>query len=200
MKRKRRARTLVIRDGRQRKALASPIRLEILGQFTAGDPMSVAEIAARMGRPSTAIYYHVHQLEEVGLLARAGTRSGTKRDETLYQPVADQFDLTPDRGNREHIRDATTALSAAHRMATRDMQAALECGDARTDGPARNLIATRMHGRLSPKTLKRVNAHLDALLELFLEISSPEEDPDAEFCSLTFALMPLRGRRRNETP
>lgn len=190
--------TYRVRDDAQRKALTSPIRIEIIGHFTGPEPLSVAEIGARMGRPPTAIYYHIHQLEEVGLLVRAGMRGSGKKAEVLYRPVAEHFDLTPDRGNHEQNADALTTLKAAHRMAARDMEAALENDSGRYDGKRRNFMASRMHARLSPESLARANEHLDALFDIFMQKSAAEDNTDGDFCSLTLTLMPLRGRQGSE--
>ncbi|NNE10136.1 MAG: helix-turn-helix transcriptional regulator [Gemmatimonadetes bacterium] len=186
-----------VEDDAQRKALTSPIRLEIIGHFTSPEPLSVAEIGARMGRPPTAIYYHIHQLEEVGLLVRAGSRGSGKKVEVLYRPVAEHFDLTPDRGNREHDADALATLKSAHRMAARDMEAALRNGTGRYEGERRNFTASRMHARLDAESLEQANAHIDALYEIFMR-ESMADNGDGDFCSLTITLMPLRGRQGSE--
>ncbi len=198
MAKKTKPRTLLISDRRQRKALTSPIRLEILGHFTSSDPLSVSDIAARMGRPATAVYYHVHQLEKVGLIEQAGSRPSGKKGESLYRPVADEFDLTPDRTKRDQVEDALATMGAAHSMVVRDMEAALIDDTGRFDGADRNFIALRMHGRLSQKSLAKANKHIDALFELFLDEPHTPETADSEFISLTTALMPLRGRQERE--
>ena len=70
--------TLLIRSNEQRRAIASPLRLELIGVFVDHEPLSVAQIAQRMGRPATAIHYHVRLLVKAGLLRRAGEqRSAT---------------------------------------------------------------------------------------------------------------------------
>ncbi len=187
-----------VTDDAQRKALTSPIRLEIIGHFTGPEPLSVAEIGARMGRPPTAIYYHIHQLEEVGLLIRTGSRGSGKKAEVLYRPIADYLDLTPDRGNREHDADTLATLKAAHRMAARDMEAALQNQTGCYDGARRNFIASRMHARLSPESLAAANEHIDALFEIFMQESSADDSADGDFCSFTITLLPLRGRQGSE--
>jgi len=197
MKSKRRSKTHLVKDPRQRKALASPLRQEILSRWTDGEPRTVADIADVMGRPATAIYYHVHRLEDVGLLERVGVRPGPKRDEILYRPVAKQFDLTPAPGDREQVADAVVALNAAHRMALRDLQAALESGNVRFEGSDRNLLAFRLHARLPRARRARANALLDELLAIFQAAPASAKAAGAEYCSLTVALAPLRGRDRN---
>lgn len=179
----------------QRAALASPMRLEILGQFVEGEPMAVAELAERMGRPANAIHYHVRRLVGVGLLKRAGERRRGTRREALYRPAARRIALpTPTRGPGREA--ALKTLSAALRMTERDFEAALEAGDVVADGPGRTMTAFRLHARLTPAALARVNRHIDAMLEILeREGGRRRLPPDAKHhCSLTLALLPLRGR------
>ncbi|MBX2797132.1 MAG: helix-turn-helix domain-containing protein [Myxococcales bacterium] len=179
-------------DPEQRKALASPIRLEILGLLDTPQPQSVRDLAHQMGRPTTAVYYHVHRLVEVGLVRRVGSRPRRKKPEALFGLVADTLTLPVDTPDQHE--DAARTLRAAQRMAARDMAASLTHGTARFEGDHRNFLAVRLHAACSPDALRRINAHLDAVIALLGEQGPPTED--AEFCSLTLAWMPLPDRRR----
>ncbi len=179
----------------QRKALASPIRQEILGHFAGAASLSVTELAERMGRPATALYYHVSQLEDLGFLETAGERRKGKRYEHLYRPTAERFEIAAP-GNPAAHEDAIKAIEGAQRMAIADMRDALESGDAREEGPDRNLIAFRLQGQLDPDTLAQVNEHIDAILDMASRsCRDAASSDDAEFISLTLALMPLKGRK-----
>jgi len=76
------------------------------------------------------------------------------------------------------------------------MEAALAAGSPRRNGPQRNFYAMRMPLRVRTRDLDRLNAQLDRLMAIVLEISGRDETPDdaTEFCSLTLALLPLRNR------
>ncbi len=135
----------------QRRAISSPLRLEILEHFSAGLLLSVREVAERMGRPATAIHYHVRLLarersvEEERRTPRRSTR------ETEYSMVADAI-AVPGHGQSSEGGEHTLALkttASAFRMAERDMKAALAEGAARSEGDHRNFYATRVHLRLS---------------------------------------------------
>ena len=81
-------------------------------------------------------------------------------------------------------------------MAIADMRDALESGDAREEGPDRNLIAFRLQGQLDRDTLAKVNEHIDAILDMASRsCRDAASSDDAEFISLTLALMPLKGRK-----
>ncbi len=88
-KKQSRTKALILRTEEQRRAVGSPLRLELIGLFTERKPLSVAQIAQGMGRPATAIHYHVRVLEKAGLLRRAGRKRGARRPEALYIPTAD---------------------------------------------------------------------------------------------------------------
>jgi predicted transcriptional regulator len=187
---------LILRTEEQRRAVGSPLRLEMLGLFTERKPLSVAQMAQVMGRPATAMHYHVRVMEKAGLLRRAGRKHGARRPEALYIPTADVFKM-------EHRRDApevTAAaalktLSIAFRMAERDMEAALTNPKTKTTGPYRNAIGGRVHCRLSKQDLAELNRHLRAIEKLLLGAGkSREPSPSDTFVSVTMALMPLRNR------
>ncbi len=195
-KKQSRPKALILRTEEQRRAVGSPLRLELIGLFTERKPLSVAQIAQGMGRPATAIHYHVRVLEKAGLLRRAGRKRGARRPEALYIPTADVFKM-------EHRRDApevTAAaalktLSMAFRMAERDLQAALTNPKSKSSGPYRNMFGGRMHCRLSKQDLAELNRHLRAIEKmLFSANKSRERSPSDTFVSLTLALMPLRNR------
>ncbi len=185
---------LNVTSGAQRKVLTSPLRQEILSQFAGEQALSVADLASRMGRPATALYYHVSQLLELGFLEPAGERRKGKRFETLYRPTAQRFEIQLQ--GKAAWDDAIESVKVAQRMALRDMSAAFESGRAREEGPERNCIAFRLQGGMDKETLAGINEHIDAILDL-VSLACQEAEPDAEadFVSLTLALMPLRGRR-----
>jgi AcrR family transcriptional regulator len=159
--------------------------------------MSIAEIAERMGRPPASLYYHFRLLEQVGLIRAVGTRPAGKRKEVLYCPVAARFAMPASSAGRG-AEAAMKTMSTAFRMAERDMEAALTSGAARTDGADRNFFGTRLHARLNRKTLAEINKHLKAVERILTRESKKKrvsEDAD-QYCSLTMALLPLKGRNQ----
>jgi AcrR family transcriptional regulator len=188
--------TYVVERPEQRQALSSPIRLELLGHFMTPGGMSIGEIAERMGRPASTLYYHFRRLEHVGLIKRAGTRPRGKRLEALFEPVAQRIAMSTECGSEPALRAALKTVAAAFRMAERDLEAALRSGDCRPLGAHRNTFATRMHCRLTKATLAEINGHLGAIERIVSrEARRRKLRPDADqYCSLTLALLPLRGR------
>jgi hypothetical protein len=192
--------TLKASDELQRTALASPLRLEILGLFTEGEPMAISDMAELMGRPAGSLYYHVGLLGKAGLLQRSGTRPKGKRFEALFYPTASCLDLEAEKGGPS-AELALKTMSSAFRLAERDLEASFRRTDCVTEGPGRNALAYRMHLRASPKVLAGINKHLEAIEELLKKETSRSQgpSPDDQHVSLTLALLPLKGRNRDKT-
>jgi DNA-binding Lrp family transcriptional regulator len=181
-----------IENEAQRRAISSPLRMEILGHFSAGRPLSVREVAERMGRPATAVHYHVGILVESGLLNKSGERRDGRRREAEYTKVAEAIGIPSQEG--DHALAVRTTASG-FRMAEREMEAALAEGTARREGDDRNFLVTRVHLRLSKKEMAEINQRLDAVLGVVLD-SMRRQDPgdDDEFVSLTLSMLPLPNR------
>jgi DNA-binding MarR family transcriptional regulator len=181
----------------QRRAISSPVRMEILGYFSAGRPLSVREVAERMGRPASAIHYHVRLLAQSGLLKKSGERRDGRRREAEYSMIADAI-AVPGHGQPSEDGDnllAVKTMAGAFRMAERDMKSALTEGAARGEGEDRNFYVTRVHLRLSREEMAEINRRLDELLGAVLDsIRREEPRDDDEFVSLTLALVPLPDR------
>jgi predicted transcriptional regulator len=195
-KKRRKPKIFIIREEEQRRAFTSPIRMELIGLFSDGIPLSVSMIAERMGRPATAIHYHVRLLEKVGLLKRVGKSPSGRRPETLYLPVADLFKMEADREAPEKIAAAALkTMSTAFRMAERDMKAAFSNPNSKSAGPYRNVFGARVHCRLPKQDLAELNKHLRGIEKLLSRSHRAHEpSPDDAFVSFTVALMPLRNR------
>jgi DNA-binding transcriptional ArsR family regulator len=177
-------------------ALASPLRLEILGLFTSREPLAIADMAAIMGRSAGSLYHHVGILEKAGLLRRTGTRPKGKRHEALFLPAAGRIEFDARSGGEAAVKLAVKTMTASFRMAERDLEAALEHPETATEGPGRNLMATRMHLRASPGFLAKINKHLSAIEKLLADEAARNPRPSVEdqHLSLTLALLPLKGR------
>jgi DNA-binding transcriptional ArsR family regulator len=183
--------TVIAETPAQRSALASPLRLEIIGLFAEPGALSIADMARRMGRPAGSLYHHVGVLEKAGLLQRAGTRPKGKRHEALFRPAGQRIALKVEPGNEQDIDHAVRTLSASFRMTVRDLEAALRNPNTVRTGPDRDLSAARIHFRATPATLRKLNDHLQAIEDLLRR----ETDGTAgRHYSLTLALLPLRGR------
>lgn len=78
-KRERREINKVRPDLGQLKALAHPVRLDMLGKLRADGPATASSLAARLGLNSGATSYHLRELAKAGLVVEDSSR-GNKRD------------------------------------------------------------------------------------------------------------------------
>jgi predicted transcriptional regulator len=195
MKKNTRPKIMAIRTEEQRRAFTSPLRMELIGLFTEGKALSVAQMAERIGRPATALHYHVGVLEKAGLFKRVGKQRSGSRSEVLYCPVADLFRLEQERDDVDATAMALKTMATAFRMAESDMRAAVENPASKTAGPYRNVLGARMHCRIPKKDLAELNRHLRAIEKMLTRShTSHKPSPGDQFVSLTLALMPLRNR------
>lgn len=148
------------------RALASPVRHEIVDYLAAGPPMSVAELARMLGRSPHSLYFHIQQLQAAGLVEPAGERRLARHVETLYtgtriMPI-DDYDLG-DRACREAMAQMASSM---RRVAARDFERGLASPDARPVGKRRNLWTARTVAWVSPEDLERANALLMSLADV----------------------------------
>ena len=120
--------TLTASGREQKSALASPLRLEIIGLFTNPEALAISDMAQLMGRSAGSLYHHVGILEKAGLLKRSGTRPKGKRYEALFRPAASRVELDATSSGEESVQLAVKTLASAFRMAERDLESALRAG------------------------------------------------------------------------
>lgn len=151
----------------QIRALASPVRQEIVDAVAAVGPVSVATLARSLGRAPNAFYFHIQKLESLGLLVRRNTSGALGRPSVLYdvpgRPMAVAYQPAQPK-TRQPMAKLVRSMSAS---ATRSFVRAYRPDVAVTAGSGRNLWAGRQKRWLSPRELRQVNRHLRALVTLF---------------------------------
>jgi DNA-binding transcriptional ArsR family regulator len=107
-------------DGRSLRALAHPLRVQMLGLLRADGPATASQLALRTGQSSGSTSYHLRQLEAAGFVAEATDR-GNARDRwwrAVHRSTA--FDLPPDSDEEtkavgeEYLR--AVAYTYAHKL------------------------------------------------------------------------------------
>ena len=86
---------LVISDVGTLKAVAEPLRIQILMELSPG-PKTVKEIAADLDVPPTRLYYHFKILEHAGLIRVAGRRLVSGIEERSYAATASSWTTAPE--------------------------------------------------------------------------------------------------------
>ena len=156
----------IIRDKRQMRALAASTRQEIVDVLPRLGTVSVAELAAALGRPADSLYYHLRVLTRVGLVLSAGTRTVNGRSEALFCAVARDMSLSYKVGNDGNGNEVNPIVASMMRLGIRDFTRSFRAGEASVSGPERELWALRKTGWLSREQIAEVNQYITKLMEI----------------------------------
>jgi DNA-binding transcriptional ArsR family regulator len=180
------------------RALASPMRQRILDRLEAIGPCSVRALASSLGAAPDSLYYHVRQLEQIGLLVVGRRRqAGRRSQEAVLSLKSPKWRIAYAPGDP---RTASAVLKVGRtilRQAQRDFAQGLRHPRALTRGPLRNLWSLRLEGSLKPGEVRRINAHLGAILKI---LRRGGHDPREGLLAVSWVLAPidpLGGQRRS---
>ena len=157
-------RTRLIHDDRQMAALAASARQEIVDVLEQMGTTSVAELAAALGRPADALYFHLRELTRVGLVRNAGYRARPRGREALYRTVAPDVQLRYEPRNSVNRKAVSAIVASMLRLTHRDFVRSFQAGRVLVSGPHRELWSLRKVGRLSRPQLARVNRRIKELV------------------------------------
>ena len=155
---------LVIRDIATLKAVADPLRLQVLLEMQDG-PRTVKEIATTLGVPQTRLYYHVKILERNGLAHVTGRRMVSGIEERSYQATAKNWTVSPELASSVAetglLKAFLDVLAAELAVALADDSKPI--GDPSGTVPA--LSFTRWY--LTPEEVEEVQSRLFSIMEDF---------------------------------
>jgi DNA-binding transcriptional ArsR family regulator len=181
----------VIRTEKQLAALISAARQEIVDVLAQMGTVSVAEIAATLGRPADALYFHLRALKKAGLVRQVGYRSRGGRKEALFRTVAPELRLRYEPRSDTNRRAVSAIVSSMLRLGIRDFRRAFEQPEVIVSGSQRELWALRRTGRLSLADIEGVNRSIELLSR---SVSKPHGR--GRLYGITVLLTPLDHRRR----
>jgi predicted ArsR family transcriptional regulator len=175
----------VITTPGQIEALANPVRVRIL--HLAAGPVTVSELADRLGVPATRLYYHVNRLVHEGFLAQVDQRKSGARIEKIYQRTSSNLRLGADVaetiGDRRKAADAAAGLLLDQtRVETADMVERVMSGEDPTGQLGRTVVT------LTPAAVE----HFDARLRAFMnDLVTASTDEGTATYSYTVAFVPI---------
>ncbi len=172
------------------RAIASPVRQEVVDALLAAGPRTIAELGTLLGRPADGLYFHVRALMKVGLVVEKEPRREGRHVSAVYDVVERPLRLSYDGPVRR--KDIERVVRGAVRLSLRDFRHGL-AGDAATDGPRRALWGGRAKGWISEEELQEINALLTRVHEV-LHAGRPREG--ARCMSLGFVLAPAKTNAR----
>ena len=146
----------VIDDQKQVAALTSAIRQEIVDTLGQLGTVSVSELAASLGRPPDALYYHLRMLVRAGLVCEV-KQSGKRRRETRFRVAARQFRIEYKLNQHGYSESMASVVASMLRLGIRDYRRALRLKGLVVEGASRELRAQRKTVWLTKRELRWVN-------------------------------------------
>ena len=179
----------------QLEALVSGVRQDIVDTLASTMEMSVRELSRHLGMRPSALYYHMAELERVGLVARHPTGlDGTSAGAT-FSACEPRLEIDY-RLDREENRTALARIARSIlRLARRDFERGLRHPAARAKGSTRNLWAARGKAWLTDADLERVNQLLAELSDIFAQ----KPRTDGTLCAITWVVTPTADRSDPES-
>jgi len=164
---------LVIDDLKTVQIMADPLRSQILELF-GEEPLTVKQVADRLGLAPNRLYYHVNLLEQHGLLRVVETRMVGNMVEKLYHTAAERFEIKADllsfstaAGQKDAEQLVLSSLDATREDLLRSMEARRLRRLQGDELEPRQATVTRCLSRLSDAQATDLLARLDALIEEF---------------------------------
>jgi DNA-binding transcriptional ArsR family regulator len=180
----------VVENAKEIALLASPTRIEIVDTLEAlGAAVTVAELAAQLGRPADGLYYHLRQLADGGLIEEQIDSDG-RRYRTRSRR-GDALTLRYRPGATANARAVSHVATSMLRVASRDFARAIADPNAVTDGPRRELWTARHKGWVNAAGLAEINRLLARLVDLLQQPRAADED---KLVALAWVLAPLEAK------
>jgi DNA-binding transcriptional ArsR family regulator len=167
-------RTVQLSDPRALRALAHPIRLELLALLRRGGPLTATQAGERIGESPASCSFHLRQLAKYGLVEEAGGGRGRERP---WRATAISTEWAA-RGSDDETEAAGSALTRV--VVERYFKAALEWLDRRDKEDPEWIDAATVGDAIvymTPAELHEVNAKVGALVEPYLRRFEEQVEP-----------------------
>lgn len=184
----------MIEDLETMRALADPLRVQVI-ELLVDRPHNARELAEKLGLAASRLYYHLNQLEKLGLIVVEETRQVGNLLEKTYRATAGQVEVSRSLLNfqTEAGKESISTMMVSTLDTTRDdllrslnaRSAALARGAAEQP---RHVIVTRATASLTEAQVEDFTNRLKALMA---EFHTVDENPDGTHpYALTLAFYP----------
>lgn len=187
---------MLINDLETLKVLADPYRNQIL-EVLAASPLTVNQIAEKLGVQASNLYYHVNLLEKHGLIQIVETAVKANIIEKKYWITAYQYDLSEDLCNfatplgRESVSTSMVApIETTREDILRSLQARTAALDQGAQAHPRQVIIYRELRRIPDELADKFIERLKEITKEFEAFKNHEISDDVETHALTIAFYP----------
>jgi DNA-binding MarR family transcriptional regulator len=181
-----------VNEPRRLAALASPLRIELVGALQTHGPSSIRELALHLDRAADGLYHHVRTLMKAGMVVEQSHRKSGRRVEAVYaltaRRVAGKLDPSSSEGKVPVIRAGVAAL----RLAAREFRAAIESDAVSVTHGVANTRVSRQRTWLTDRGLIRLYGLLGQIERLLQKENTQKQ---GRLHSLTVVLAPCVKRR-----
>jgi predicted ArsR family transcriptional regulator len=190
-------RTVQLTDPRALRALAHPIRMDLMGQLRRGGPLTATQAGEAIGESAASCSFHLRQLAKYGLVEEAGGGRGRERP---WQATASSTEWAA----REDDEDADAAGALLTRMVVeRYMRNAIDWLERRGGEDPEWIEAAPISDALIHMTveeLRELDQQMRALLEPYLRRLESGEPPaeGARPVNVIALAFPVRGKPMNQ--
>ncbi|MFL5897088.1 MAG: winged helix-turn-helix domain-containing protein [Solirubrobacterales bacterium] len=189
-------RTVQLTEPRALRALAHPIRLELISLLRRGGPLTATQAGERIGESAASCSFHLRQLAKYGLVEEAGGGRGRERP---WQATAISTEWAA-RGSDEEADAAGAMLSRV--VVERYLQSAMDWLERRGGEAPEWVDAAGMSDALvymTPEELGELGREIGALLEPYLKRLEDRQPPvqgarPVNVIGLAFPLPEVRGK------
>lgn len=165
-----------VRDPRELRALAHPLRLALLEELAAQGEATATELADRVGESPANCSWHLRQLARFGFIEEGEPRSGRARPWRWVAEVQEFAEVAEDAPELRVVRDATVAV-----MFERDMEAHRAWQAEQDQAPEpwqRASFSARGMNWLTAEELAAMNADIEQVVERHLIARLDRVDPE----------------------
>lgn len=190
--------THLITDLDTLKVVSDPLRIQIIEALIL-EPMTVNQVAEKLGLTASKLYYHVNLLEKHGLIEVVETRTVSNLIEKYYRSVASRLSMDPallsfdtPAGQDNIFTMIASTLDTTREDVLRSFQArAFELGKG-GEAQVRRAMFTRVISRLTEEKAGEFQSRLDELVSEFeaADVKEPEGEVELQTYAFTLALYP----------
>ena len=190
------AEKFIIDDLDSLKAIVDPLRAQILETLVI-EPLTVKQIAERLGVTPSKLYYHVNTMETHGFIQVVETRMVANMVEKYYRATAMSYEVDPEllafqtESGKENIHSVLLSiLDATKEDLSRTLEAravALEQGAA---PEPRSIIVHRYVNRIPEDRVEEFHERLTVLLDDFSGVDVEAADKASGTYALAVAFYP----------
>lgn len=186
--------TFIISDLDTLRVAAEPLRMQIL-EVLIQQPLSVRQVAEKLGQSASKLYYHVNLLEKHGLIRLVETRQVANLVEKFYRAAAAGFEVDPgllsftiDQGKATYQDILAGTLDTTREDILRSFQARLFDRERGAPPQPRRALINRQVSRLTEERAGEFLERLEALVKEFEAAEKESTGEHAESDLQTYAL------------